>query len=91
MAAADADGFREAYEALRLRVAARVKEMLALLTAEQKKCGDTCPLTVANPKSAQWSPPDKLPVAPAGKPPRVNGLQLVPPASATTLFVPFTR
>ena len=41
--------------------AARVKEMLALLAKAQKQCGDTCPLTVANPKPAKWTPPDKLP------------------------------
>ena len=41
--------------------AARLKEMLALLAKAQKKCGDTCPLTVANPKPAKWSPPEKLP------------------------------
>jgi arylsulfatase A-like enzyme len=41
--------------------AARVKEMLALLANAQQQCGDTCPLTVANPKPAKWTPPDKLP------------------------------
>ena len=41
--------------------AARVKEMLALLADAQKQCGDTCPLTVANPKPAKWTPPDNLP------------------------------
>ena len=40
---------------------ARVKEMLALLAKAQKKCGDTCPLTVADPKPAAWTPPEKLP------------------------------
>jgi arylsulfatase A-like enzyme len=39
--------------------AAKLKEMLALLAAAQKQNGDTCPLTVAVPKPAKWSPPDK--------------------------------
>jgi arylsulfatase A-like enzyme len=39
--------------------AAKVKEMLVLLAAEQQRCGDTCPLTVAKPKPAAWSPPEK--------------------------------
>ncbi len=37
--------------------AARVKEMLARLKAEQKKFGDATPLTVANPRPAAWTPP----------------------------------
>ena len=41
--------------------AARVKEMLALLADAQKQCGDTCPLTIADPKPAKWTPPDKVP------------------------------
>ena len=41
--------------------AARLKEMLALLAKAQKECSDTCPLMVANPKPAAWSPPEKLP------------------------------
>lgn len=41
--------------------AARLKEMLTLLADAQKQCGDTCPLTVANPKPAKWSPPAELP------------------------------
>ena len=45
--------------------AARVKEMLALLAKAQKQCGDTCPLTVADPKPAQWTPPDRLPASKA--------------------------
>lgn len=40
---------------------ARVKEMLGLLAKAQKECDDACLLTVANPKPAKWSPPDKLP------------------------------
>ena len=39
--------------------AGRVKEMLALLASAQKDCGDTCPLTIAAPKPAKWSPPTK--------------------------------
>jgi len=42
--------------------AAKVKEMLALLAKAQKECGDTCPLTVPNPKPAKWTPPEKPPV-----------------------------
>jgi arylsulfatase A-like enzyme len=41
--------------------AGRVKEMLALLAKAQQKCGDTCPLTVADPKPAKWTPPEKPP------------------------------
>ena len=44
--------------------AAQLKEMLALLATAQKQCGDTCPLTVPNPKPAKWTPPEK---PPAGK------------------------
>jgi len=40
--------------------AAKLKEMLALLERAQTECGDTCPLTVATPKPAKWSPPKKL-------------------------------
>ena len=49
--------------------AAKVREMLGLLAAAQKQAGDTCPLTVANPKSAKWSPPENLPAQPDGKAP----------------------
>ena len=45
--------------------AAKLKEMLALLATAQKQCDDTCPLTVANPKPAKWTPPDKLPATKA--------------------------
>jgi arylsulfatase A-like enzyme len=41
--------------------AAQLKEMLPLLATAQKQCGDPCPLTVADPKPAKWTPPDKLP------------------------------
>ena len=33
------------------------KELLALFASEQKKYGGEIPLTVANPKPAEWSPP----------------------------------
>jgi arylsulfatase A-like enzyme len=50
--------------------AARLKEMLALLAKAQQECGDACPLTVADPKPAQWTPPGKLPARKAkGKSP----------------------
>ena len=40
----------------------KVAEMLARLAAMQKELGDTCPLVVANPKPAAWSPDQvKLP------------------------------
>lgn len=35
----------------------KVAEMTALLKKEMVRYGDTYPLTVANPKSAEWSPP----------------------------------
>ena len=41
--------------------AEKVKEMMAMLAQAQKDCDDQCPLTVANPKPAQWTPPAKLP------------------------------
>lgn len=47
--------------AARPEYADRVKEMMAMLAQAQKQCDDTCPLTVANPKPAKWTPPDKLP------------------------------
>lgn len=37
--------------------AAKVKELTARLEAALKRYGDTCPLTVAVPKPADWSPP----------------------------------
>lgn len=37
--------------------AAKVAEMTALLKKEMDRYGDTCPLTVADPKPAEWSPP----------------------------------
>lgn len=46
--------------------AAKLKEMLALLEKAQKEFDDDCPLTVANPKPAAWSPPEGKP-APAAK------------------------
>ncbi len=45
----------------------RVKEMLALLARAQEQYGDTCPLTLANPKPATWSPPDRMSTNPGGK------------------------
>ncbi|MFO0848785.1 MAG: sulfatase-like hydrolase/transferase [Gemmataceae bacterium] len=39
--------------------AATVKELLTLLKAEQKRYGDTAPLTVENPLPATWTPPAK--------------------------------
>ncbi|HEY1189022.1 MAG TPA: sulfatase-like hydrolase/transferase, partial [Gemmata sp.] len=38
---------------------AKVKELLALLAAEQKRFGDKAPLTVAKPLPAEWTPPKK--------------------------------
>lgn len=35
----------------------RVREMTTLLEQAQRDFGDTCPLTVAHPRSAEWSPP----------------------------------
>ncbi len=37
--------------------AARIVELMGTLAREQKEFGDNAPLTVENPKSAQWSPP----------------------------------
>ncbi len=37
--------------------AARLAALTALLEREQNLFGDTVPLTVANPKSAEWTPP----------------------------------
>ena len=39
--------------------AARVVALTALLVKEQKQDGDTAPLTVPNPKPAEWTPPKK--------------------------------
>jgi arylsulfatase A-like enzyme len=39
--------------------AARVDALTALLKQEQKRYGDTAPLSVANPKPAEWTPPRK--------------------------------
>jgi arylsulfatase A-like enzyme len=39
--------------------AAKVKELLTLLEAEQKRYGDKTPLTAENPLSAEWVPPKK--------------------------------
>jgi arylsulfatase A-like enzyme len=47
--------------------AGKVKEMLSRLAEAQKKYGDDCPLTVANPKPAAWSPPTSKPAQSAGK------------------------
>ena len=41
--------------------AVKVKELLALLEKEQKANGDTLPLSVAEPKSGDWTPPKKGP------------------------------
>jgi arylsulfatase A-like enzyme len=35
----------------------RIEEMLSKLASAQRSFGDTLPLTVANPKPAQWTPP----------------------------------
>jgi len=37
--------------------AARVRALAALLEKEQKRCGDTAPLTVPRPEHAEWTPP----------------------------------
>ena len=39
--------------------AAKVKELLTLLEAEQKRYGDKTPLTVEKPLPAEWTPPNK--------------------------------
>ena len=39
--------------------AAKLAEMTALLEKEMQRYGDTAPLKVANPKPADWSPPQK--------------------------------
>jgi arylsulfatase A-like enzyme len=38
--------------------ASRVEQMTALLAKAQRECGDTCPLTTANPKPPAWTPPE---------------------------------
>lgn len=38
---------------------AKVKELLTLLAGEQRRYGDTAPLTVENPLPAAWPPPEK--------------------------------
>lgn len=38
---------------------ARVKELLTLLAAEQKRYGDTAPLSVEKPLPAEWTPPQR--------------------------------
>jgi arylsulfatase A-like enzyme len=47
--------------------AAKVNEMMARLAEAQKKYGDDCPLMVAHPKPAAWSPPTGKPVKSAGQ------------------------
>jgi arylsulfatase A-like enzyme len=47
--------------------AAKVAELLALLEKAQRQYGDEFPLTVANPKDPDWSPP-KPEAKPAGPP-----------------------
>jgi arylsulfatase A-like enzyme len=37
--------------------APKIEQLLTTLAREQKKFGDTAPLTINNPKPAQWSPP----------------------------------
>jgi arylsulfatase A-like enzyme len=44
-------------------MAEKLREMMALLAAKQKEFGDPWPLTVPNPKPAEWTPP-----APATRP-----------------------
>ncbi|MDW8309934.1 MAG: sulfatase-like hydrolase/transferase [Verrucomicrobiales bacterium] len=39
--------------------AGRVEAMMKRLAAAQREWGDTCPLTVPNPRPAAWSPPPK--------------------------------
>jgi arylsulfatase A-like enzyme len=39
--------------------AAKVRELWALLEAEQRRAGDKAPLTVARPRPADWTPPKK--------------------------------
>jgi len=47
--------------------AGKRKEMMSRLAKAQEKYGDDCPLTVANPKPAAWSPPGSKPAKSAGK------------------------
>jgi arylsulfatase A-like enzyme len=37
----------------------KVKELMALLAGEMKRCDDPIPLVVDNPKPSAWAPPDK--------------------------------
>jgi len=53
--------------------AAKVAAMTALLAREMASYGDTYPLTVANPKPAAWSPPDKNSGTPKSKQPTKSG------------------
>ena len=46
--------------------AGKVKDMMALLARTESQYGDDCPLTVANPKPAEWSP-DKATDQPSQK------------------------
>ena len=46
--------------------AARIAPLMAMLAREQKELGDAAPLTVENPKPAEWSPPQATD-APAAK------------------------
>ena len=46
---------------------ARLAAMTTLLQNEMTRYGDTAPLTVANPKPAEWSPPSAPPAQPKGK------------------------
>jgi len=47
--------------------AGKVKEMMSRLAAAQETYGDDCPLTVANPKPAAWSPPTGNPAKSGGQ------------------------
>ncbi len=47
--------------AAKSEAAPRIKKMLASMAKVQKEFGDECPLTVANPKPATWTPPAELP------------------------------
>jgi len=53
--------------------AAKVAAMTALLAREMASYGDTYPLTVANPRPAAWSPPDKNSATPKSKQPTKSG------------------
>lgn len=49
------------------RYADRVKGLMSKLEASLKACGDACPLTVADPKPAEWTPPSGKRPAKAAK------------------------